>query len=90
MSETDNEIEFRDEDDATLGERDVSSFADAVLYSTDWTVETIISQLTKGNIELNPRFQRRDAWTMKGKGRFIESVILGLPIPQLVLAEKKK
>lgn len=55
---------------------------------TDWTVETIISQLKKGNIELNPRFQRRDAWEVKRKSSFIESLILGLPVPQIVLAER--
>lgn len=34
-------------------------------------------------------FQRRDAWTAPRKSRFIESIVLGLPIPQLVLAEAK-
>ncbi len=35
--------------------------SDIVLFSTDWTTETILTQLEKGNIDLNPRFQRRDA-----------------------------
>jgi len=61
----------------------------AVVSGTDWTTETIISQINKGNIQLNPRFQRRDAWENQRKSRFIESLILGLPIPQLVLAEAK-
>ncbi|MGI5270271.1 DUF262 domain-containing protein [Nonomuraea sp. CA-218870] len=62
----------------------------AVVTDTDWTAETILSQLRRGNIQLNPRFQRRDAWDLKRKSRFIESLILGLPIPQLVLAEDKR
>lgn len=33
----------------------------AVLWSTDWTAETIIGQLKKGAINLNPRYQRRNA-----------------------------
>jgi hypothetical protein len=61
----------------------------AVVTDTDWTAETILSQLRRGNIQLNPRFQRRDAWNRTRKSRFIESLILGLPIPQLVLAEDK-
>jgi hypothetical protein len=65
------------------------SFSDAVLWATDWTTETIISQLKKGNIELSPSFQRRDAWGNDRKSRFIESIILGLPIPQIILAERK-
>jgi hypothetical protein len=60
----------------------------AVVAGSDWTAETILSQLTRGNIDLNPRFQRRDAWTDVRKSRFIESVIMGLPVPQLVLAER--
>ncbi len=62
----------------------------AVVTDTDWTAETILSQLRRGNIQLNPRFQRRDAWDFVRKSRFIESLILGLPIPQLVLAEDKR
>lgn len=62
--------------------------SEAVVTGTDWTAETILSQLDRGNIELNPRFQRRDAWTDVRKSRFIESLVLGLPIPQLVLAER--
>ncbi|HHN8405446.1 TPA: DUF262 domain-containing protein [Morganella morganii] len=58
----------------------------AVVFSTDWTTETIINQIYKGNIELNPNFQRRDAWTTKEKSRFIESLMLGFPIPPIVLA----
>src|SRR5262249_1910276 len=61
----------------------------AVVTDTDWTAETILSQLRRGNIQLNPRFQRRDAWNKPRKSRFIESLVLGLPIPQIVLAEDK-
>jgi hypothetical protein len=64
--------------------------SDAVLWSTDWTTETVISQLIRGNIDLNPRFQRRSAWTDKRKSLFIESLIYGVPIPQIILAEDKK
>jgi hypothetical protein len=65
------------------------SVSQAVVTDTAWTAETILSQLRRGNIQLNPRFQRRDAWDLKRKSRFIESLVLGLPIPQLVLAEDK-
>jgi hypothetical protein len=58
-----------------------------VVFATDWTADTIIGQLQKGNINLDPAFQRRDAWTVPRKSKFIESLVLGLPIPQIVLAE---
>jgi hypothetical protein len=62
--------------------------AQAVLYTADWTVETAVSQLRQGNIFLQPTFQRRDAWRRGHKSRLIESILLGLPIPQIVLAER--
>ena len=62
----------------------------AVVTATDWTTETILSQLRRGNIELNPLFQRRDAWTDSRKSAFIESLFMGLPIPQIVLAERRE
>jgi hypothetical protein len=75
------------EDD--LERADLQRLNEAVVAATDWTSETIIRQLDRGNINLNPAFQRRDAWTPSRKSKFIESLILGLPIPQLVLAESK-
>ncbi len=62
----------------------------AALWSTDWTAETMFSQLNRGNIDLNPSFQRRSAWSEPKQSLLIESLILGLPIPQLILAEDKK
>lgn len=75
------------ETEEDLGSVDPAQFGKAIVSGTDWTADTIISQLDKGNINLDPTFQRRDAWTQSRKSKFIESIVLGLPIPQLVLAE---
>ncbi|MCZ8184220.1 MAG: DUF262 domain-containing protein [Beijerinckiaceae bacterium] len=85
MSE--NDVEFSSEDEAVGSDLRVASFSQAVLWGTDWTVETVLAQLQRGNIDLSPRFQRRDAWSRPAKSRFVESIILGLPVPQVVLAE---
>lgn len=64
-----------------------------IVYSRDWTVETILSQINAQNIDLNPKFQRRNAWDDKRKSKLIESLIIGVPVPEIVLAEdpqKKK
>lgn len=74
-------------DDALSNANDLSS---SVLYNTDWTVETIVSQLKKGRIDINPVFQRRDAWTVKAKSLLIESVLLNFPVPAITLAERSK
>lgn len=67
----------------------LEDFQQAVIWGTDWTTGTIVEQLNKGNIDLNPKFQRREAWSPSRKSSFIESLILGLPIPQIILAERK-
>lgn len=87
--------EFVEDIESLETEDDISDlnkniFTEAVVHATDWTTETIINQIDKGNIKLNPNFQRRDAWDKDRKSRFIESLILGLPIPQIVLAESKE
>ena len=77
-------------DPSELNEDDLEiSLTNAVVTATDWTTETILSQLKRGNIELTPRFQRREAWTDIRKSAFVESLFMGLPIPQIVLAERQ-
>lgn len=69
---------------------DPSNFSQAVVWGTDWTTETINNQLLKGNIDLSPNFQRRDAWSDAEKSKLIESLMLGIPVPPIILAENKK
>lgn len=84
-------LEFDDEsDEQDVAEQLSPGDVAAVVTGTDWTTETVVSQLERGNIQMNPRFQRRDAWKVDRKSRFIESLIVGLPIPQIVLAESKQ
>jgi hypothetical protein len=60
----------------------------AVLFNTDWTVETLFRQIDKGNINLDPKFQRREAWDDERRSRLIESIVCNFPIPNVVLAEE--
>jgi Protein of unknown function DUF262 len=63
---------------------------DITVASRDWTVETIVRQVEQGNIDLDPAFQRRNAWRDSRRSRLIESFVLGFPVPQLVLAENPR
>jgi hypothetical protein len=88
MSDSQNSLpDDQQEDIDDLG-GEVERF-DAVVTATDWTVATILQQLTRGNIDLNPDFQRRQAWKDDRKSQFIESLILNVPVPQIVLAERR-
>lgn len=61
-----------------------------VVASRDWTVETIVRQVAQGNIDLDPAFQRRNAWRDSRRSRLIESFVMGFPVPQIVLAENPR
>ena len=65
------------------------SFKDAVVLNADWTIETINLQIKKGNIDLQPGFQRRVAWDDTRKSRLLESIVVGMPVPNIVLAENQ-
>ena len=60
------------------------------VYSRDWTIETIYAQIEKDNIDLNPKFQRRNAWKDDKKSKLLESFILSLPVPEIIFAENPK
>lgn len=66
---------------------DKDEYDSIVIYSRDWTVETMVNQIKQGNIDLNPAFQRRNAWDDMKRSRLIESLILNLPVPEVILAE---
>jgi hypothetical protein len=88
MAESEPIIEEEDLSEALDELKPHRNWADgAALWSTDWTAETVLSQLNRNNIDLNPSFQRRSAWQEDKQSLFIESLILGLPIPQLILAD---
>ena len=81
-----------DEDEGTEGSSDYkidpSDFAEIFVVPSDWTVSTLRSELVD-IVDLEPHFQRRSVWTARAKSKFIESLILGIPIPQILLAEKR-
>lgn len=77
---TENESDF----DTTLND-----YQSLSLTASDWTVETLCGQIGKGNVDLTPSFQRRDVWRIDKKSSFIESLLLGIPVPQIVLAQKR-
>jgi len=89
LSNDDDDDDFGLETETDLSDIPLEVLSQSVVFSTDWTTETLIAQLRKGNIDLDPAFQRRDAWNVRRKSMFIESLILGLPVPQIVLAEKE-
>ena len=54
-------------------------------WGADPSVRELISQYQEGDIE-KPELQRKYVWTKKTASRFIESLLLGLPVPSIFLA----
>lgn len=84
-----DETENLGESEEDLLQLDVRDAYASTVAASDWTVETLIRQIDRGNVDLDPAFQRREAWDRIKQSRYIESLIVGLPIPQIVLAEKR-
>jgi hypothetical protein len=91
VSEDLDDVEIWNREDASELERPGSIAKYAITVAPrDWTIETIVSQVKEGNIDLDPAFQRRNAWRDHRRSRLIESFILGFPVPQIVLAENPR
>lgn len=55
----------------------------------DMSFGEIMSMYEKGEIIINPDFQRLYRWKDYQKTRFIESILIGIPIPPIFVAEDK-
>ena len=69
-------------------DRDVIDY-DLSATPNDFNVTTLFSFIESGTIVI-PGFQRHYVWDIKRASRLIESLILGLPVPQLFLYEEAR
>lgn len=56
-------------------------------FLTEYSVELLAAKMQNGDFEIPP-YQREDTWEPERKSRFIESLLMGLPIPFLFFWEK--
>lgn len=62
---------------------------DITVSPNDFNVMTLCSFVESGSVRI-PGFQRNFVWDIWRASRLIESLILGLPVPQLFLYEQKR
>jgi len=55
----------------------------------DFNIKTIYDFIISGTVKI-PGFQRNYVWDIKRASKLIESIIMGIPIPQLFLYEQKR
>jgi uncharacterized protein with ParB-like and HNH nuclease domain len=57
-------------------------------YGADYTVDGLVKRIYRDDIYI-PKFQRSYVWDIKQASRFIESLLLGLPVPGIFLAKEE-
>ena len=58
-------------------------------YGADYPVDSLVTRLQRGDIAV-PRFQREFVWPLPQASRFIESLLLGLPVPAIFLSKESE
>jgi uncharacterized protein with ParB-like and HNH nuclease domain len=58
-------------------------------FGADYDVEGLVRRLNRGEI-ITPDFQRKYVWKIKEASRFVESLLLGLPVPGVFLQRERE
>ena len=58
-------------------------------YGADYPVDALVTRLQAGDIFVPP-FQRKYVWTTRRASRFVESLLLGLPVPGIFLSREEE
>lgn len=74
--ETESEVELNEDDKRKL-------YVDKVDKSTS----DLFRMIVEGELNLQPDYQRRFVWNKKTMSKFVESLLLSIPIPTIFLAE---
>ncbi len=53
--------------------------------STEQTIAWFKDRAIEGNLDLKPPFQRRPVWTQVQKCHLVETILLGLPVPEVYI-----
>ena len=71
------------EDETLLDPSDTKKFS-ITSYGADYTVDSLVRRM-KGEAFKIPEFQRRFIWSQRHASKFIESLLMGLPVPGIFL-----
>jgi hypothetical protein len=71
------------EDDTLLEDPGTRKFSISS-YGADYPVDTLVKRMRGGAFKV-PEFQRKFVWTLRHSCKFIESLLMGLPVPGIFL-----
>ena len=85
LEEHEVEIDDRRSDD---DEREIEPHRYSISsYGADYPIDSLVKRLRDGSIYV-PSFQRGFVWDLKDASRFVESLLLGLPVPSIFLSKE--
>lgn len=58
-----------------------------VLQQSDLSLQSVSDMVDDGAIDISPKYQRRERWTVEKESGLIESFLLNIPVPPIYLAE---
>ncbi|MCH8146746.1 MAG: DUF262 domain-containing protein [Planctomycetes bacterium] len=58
-------------------------------YGADYPVDGLVERVKRGDVFIPP-FQRKFIWPLPKASRFVESLLLGLPVPGIFLSREKE
>lgn len=64
---------------------DASDSGQIIATSETWNISDFSYWAGKGNLNLNPSYQRGDVWPTSDAQKLIESVLRGIPLPSIIL-----
>lgn len=78
-----------DDIDDSLGSAPYSNEGErkVLIQQYDYAVRTLMDMVVEGDLVLDPDYQRQYRWPDEKAARFIESIVLNIPVPVLYLAE---
>lgn len=74
------------DDGPTLEDKYKAQMRQIMPQKIELPISTLLAMI-EDQINLNPEFQRRDRWPRTHQSRFIESIIMNVPIPPVFLGE---
>ncbi len=89
--EVDERLNENDEvdDETAFDESEVITFKYSITsYGADYPVDSLVKRLRDKSI-LVPAFQREYVWNMTDASSFVESLLLGLPVPGVFLSKEE-
>lgn len=80
MSDYDEIVDRENVLDETEEENRHAKYFSISSYGADYTVDSLVKRVSRGDFYV-PTFQRAFVWNIKQASRFIESLLMGLPVP---------